>query len=63
MLFICIIIIENVVLILLLLRELREGVSLIDENGNNVGQSTVAAKKGIFSVCISRILMASPGMG
>lgn len=56
-------IIVYVILILLLLRELKEGVSLIDENGNNVGQSTVAAKKGIMSVCISRILMASPGMG
>ncbi|KAB7506271.1 Sideroflexin-1 [Armadillidium nasatum] len=47
---------------LMRMRELKEGVSLIDENGNNVGQSTVAAKKGILSVCISRILMASPGM-
>ncbi|MCL4129190.1 UNVERIFIED_CONTAM: hypothetical protein GTU68_015414 [Idotea baltica] len=37
----------------------KEGVDLIDRNGNKVGQSVTAAKQGISSVCVSRILMAS----
>lgn len=44
------------------MKELQEGVSLLDQNGNKVGQSKKAATWGIAAVCVSRILMASPGM-
>ncbi|MPC59747.1 Sideroflexin-1 [Portunus trituberculatus] len=43
-------------------RELQDGVTLLDKNGNKVGESKTAAKWGIAAVCVSRILMASPGM-
>lgn len=46
-----------------LYRELQDGVTLLDQNGNKVGESKTAAKWGIGAVCISRTLMASPGMG
>lgn len=42
--------------------ELLEGVSVSDENGNEIGKSRLAAVKGISQVILSRILMAAPGM-
>lgn len=42
--------------------ELIEGVDVQDANGNIVGKSRLAAVKGISEVCVSRILMAAPGM-
>lgn len=42
--------------------ELLEGVSVQDENGNEIGKSRLAAVKGISQVVFSRILMAAPGM-
>ncbi|KAG8227826.1 hypothetical protein J437_LFUL008470 [Ladona fulva] len=45
------------------MKELQEGVPVTDENGNKIGESKVAARTGIASVTLSRILMASPGMG
>ncbi|KAK4311865.1 hypothetical protein Pmani_016651 [Petrolisthes manimaculis] len=44
------------------MKELEDGVTLLDKNGNKVGESQTAAKWGIGSVCVSRILMAAPGM-
>ncbi|XP_050695152.1 sideroflexin-1-like isoform X1 [Eriocheir sinensis] len=44
------------------MKELQDGVTLLDKNGNKVGNSKTAAKWGIAAVCVSRILMASPGM-
>ena len=44
-------------------RELQEGVTLIDEDGKELGQSCRAAKEGIAAVTFSRIMMATPGMG
>ncbi|XP_068204321.1 sideroflexin-1 isoform X3 [Palaemon carinicauda] len=44
------------------MRELQEGVTLVDQNGNKVGQSKTAATKGIAAVWISRVMMAAPGM-
>ena len=44
----------------------RDGLTefmIIDENGNVVGTSSTAAKWGITQVILSRIGMASPGMG
>ncbi len=35
---------------------------VVDENGNRMGDSQVAAKTGIGAVTFSRIMMASPGM-
>ncbi|KAH8278784.1 hypothetical protein KR018_009404, partial [Drosophila ironensis] len=42
--------------------ELREGVALLDEKNNEVGQSKKAAFIGIFSVVASRVFMAVPTM-
>ncbi|XP_059486018.1 sideroflexin-2 [Neocloeon triangulifer] len=42
--------------------ELVDGVDVFDENGNLVGQSRIAAAKGISQVVFSRIAMAAPGM-
>jgi hypothetical protein len=44
-------------------RELQEGVPVVDDNGNKLGQSKIAAKTGIIAVVLSRVGMASPGMG
>lgn len=42
--------------------ELIEGVGVHDANGNEIGNSRLAAAKGISQVVFSRILMAAPGM-
>ncbi|KAG0729563.1 Sideroflexin-1 [Chionoecetes opilio] len=44
------------------MKELQDGVTLLDKNGNKVGESKTAAKSGIGAVCVSRILMGAPGM-
>ncbi|ROT80286.1 putative sideroflexin 1,2,3 [Penaeus vannamei] len=44
------------------MKEIQDGVTLLDNNGNKLGESKTAAKKGIAAVCVSRILMAAPGM-
>lgn len=43
-------------------KEIKEGIEVFDESGENVGQSKTAAKKAIREVVLSRIAMASPGM-
>ncbi|GJQ86223.1 hypothetical protein Trydic_g8924 [Trypoxylus dichotomus] len=42
--------------------ELLYGIDLSDKNGNQVGQSRLAAVKGISQVILSRIVMCAPGM-
>lgn len=42
--------------------EVVHGIDCTDENGNIVGQSKLAAAKGISQVVISRIVMCAPGM-
>jgi len=42
--------------------ELINGIEVFDENGNHVGESRLAAVKGISQVVFSRIAMAAPGM-
>lgn len=44
------------------LKELREGIPVVDKNGNKVGDSKIAAKWAITQVVFSRIGMAMPGM-
>lgn len=44
------------------MKELQDGVTLLDQNGNKVGQSKKAATRGIAAVWISRVMMAAPGM-
>ena len=44
-------------------RELQNGIPVFAEDGERLGDSKAAARKGISQVVISRILMASPGMG
>jgi len=44
-------------------REIKDGIEVFDADGNKVGQSKIAAKKAIREVVLSRIAMASPGMG
>ena len=44
-------------------RELKHGIPITDENDNRLGESTQAAQQAISQVVVSRILMASPGMG
>lgn len=48
---------------LLVFRELQHGIPITDENDNRLGESTKAAQQAITQVVVSRILMASPGMG
>ncbi|EDV20753.1 Sideroflexin-1 [Trichoplax sp. H2] len=43
-------------------RELLDGIIVTDQDGNNIGESKVAARKAISQVCVSRITMAAPGM-
>lgn len=49
--------------LLLVFRELQHGIPITDENDNRLGESTKAAQQAITQVVVSRILMASPGMG
>lgn len=42
--------------------ELKNGITVEDENGNVVGKSRLAAGYGITQVVLSRIVMAAPGM-
>lgn len=48
---------------ILVCRELQYGIPITDENDNRLGESTKAAQQAISQVVVSRILMASPGMG
>jgi len=43
-------------------RELTDGITIFDENGNRLGESTTAAKSAIAQVVFSRVMMATPGM-
>lgn len=43
-------------------REIMHGIPIFDENGNRLGESTMAARKAISQVVFSRIMMATPGM-
>lgn len=43
-------------------REIQEGLLIVDENGNKLGTSPIAAKKAISQVVMSRIGMCVPGM-
>ncbi len=56
---------ESLALILqfLLFSELSEGIPVLTDEGEEVGRSVAAAKKGITEVVVSRIVMAVPGMG
>ncbi|KAL3222877.1 hypothetical protein MRX96_028309 [Rhipicephalus microplus] len=40
----------------------RHGIPVVDENGNRLGESKVAAKWAIAMVVLSRVGMAAPGM-
>ncbi|KAL5263619.1 hypothetical protein ACHWQZ_G008849 [Mnemiopsis leidyi] len=42
--------------------ELIEGIDVLNENGEVVGQSKAAARSAITQVVLSRVLMATPGM-
>ncbi|KAJ8316911.1 hypothetical protein KUTeg_004815 [Tegillarca granosa] len=42
--------------------EIMHGIPIFDENGNRLGESTMAARKAISQVVFSRIMMATPGM-
>ncbi|XP_070540930.1 sideroflexin-1-like [Ptychodera flava] len=44
------------------MRELESGITVVDENGNKLGESQKAAKKAISMVVLSRVSMAAPGM-
>jgi len=43
--------------------ELLNGIDILDEEGNVVGQSSAAARSAIAQVTMSRVIMATPGMG
>lgn len=42
--------------------ELKDGIALVDGDGNRVGTSSVAAKDAISKVVVSRITITAPGM-
>ena len=42
--------------------ELLQGIDVVDEDNRIIGQSKLAAVKGISQVVISRIVMCAPGM-
>jgi hypothetical protein len=42
--------------------ELQNGIMLMTESGEKIGESKIAARQGIAMVVFSRILMATPGM-
>lgn len=46
-----------------LCRELEYGIHVYDEEGKELGKSKVAAQKAITQVVVSRVSMATPGMG
>ncbi|XP_063674326.1 sideroflexin-1-like [Bolinopsis microptera] len=43
-------------------QELKEGVVIVDAEGNKLGQSVTAAQRSIVSTTFSRICIAAPGM-
>jgi len=43
-------------------QELKEGVVIVDSDGNKLGQSVTASKRAIISTTFSRICIAAPGM-
>ncbi|XP_072883017.1 sideroflexin-2 isoform X1 [Hemitrygon akajei] len=43
-------------------QEIINGITVTDENENKLGESRIAAVKGITQVVISRVTMAAPGM-
>ncbi|XP_072883019.1 sideroflexin-2 isoform X3 [Hemitrygon akajei] len=43
-------------------KEIINGITVTDENENKLGESRIAAVKGITQVVISRVTMAAPGM-
>lgn len=44
-------------------RELLHGIPVYDKNGNQLGESKIAARHAIIMTIVSRIGMATPGMG
>ncbi|XP_065289685.1 sideroflexin-3 [Dermacentor albipictus] len=44
------------------MREINHGIPVVDDNGNRLGESKVAAKWAIAMVVLSRVGMAAPGM-
>ena len=42
--------------------ELTDGIAIVDENGQKLGNSKTMAKVAISQVVVSRIVMAMPGM-
>ncbi|CAI8052271.1 Sideroflexin-1 [Geodia barretti] len=44
-------------------RELREGITVVDGDDNQLGSSQITAQRAIGQVVFSRIVMAVPGMG
>ncbi len=43
--------------------ELSDGIDVTDEEGKKLGKSVRTARVAIAQVTVSRVLMASPGMG
>lgn len=43
-------------------KELKDGITVTDQDGNTIGESKIAAKSAIQQVVFSRIAMAAPGM-
>jgi len=46
---------------LMRMKEINEGITVTDKQGNELGSSSIAAKQGITAVTLSRIVMAAPG--